>query len=65
MRKCKNCGAELKATEKHSHEELCPRCGVAPGIETITDLPKANVREAHRKLKNEIKEIKEEKKPEE
>ena len=60
---CRNCGVEITAPEKHRHEEvICPSCGLAPGIESMTDLPRANVREAHRKLKAEIKEIKEQKK---
>ena len=39
--------------------EICPKCGMAGGVQTISDMPKLHLREAHRKLKEEIKEAKE------
>jgi predicted ATP-dependent serine protease len=49
MHKCKNCGTEVERIAP-----VCPSCGEAPGAaETITDLPKANVKEADKKLKAE------------
>ena len=54
---CKSCGEPL------SHEdEACPKCGLAGGPETITDLPPLHLREAHKQLKKEIKEAREQQK---
>jgi uncharacterized OB-fold protein len=51
---CRGCGEVLVGGA-----EICPKCGFAPGAQTITDLPRANIKEAHRKLKEEIEEIRE------
>lgn len=48
---CRSCGATV-----YEDLESCPSCGTVGGAETITDLPKLHLREAHRKLKEEIKE---------
>jgi len=57
---CRGCGDTLV-----KGAEICPKCGLAPGAQTMTDLPRANIKEAHRKLKQEIKEIREQKEREE
>jgi predicted ATP-dependent serine protease len=50
MHKCKSCGTALEKTAP-----VCPRCGEVPGMaETITDLPKANIKEARKELLAEI-----------
>jgi uncharacterized OB-fold protein len=56
---CRSCG-----TKVYENLDVCPSCGEAGGIQAITDLPKLHLREAHRKLKEEIREAKE-KEPEE
>jgi ribosomal protein L32 len=50
--------------EGKSSGDVCPHCGYTGGAETITDLPPVHLREAHRKLKAEISEAKEERKRE-
>lgn len=40
-------------------EDICPKCGTVGGAETISDMPKLHLREAHRKLKEEIREARE------
>jgi hypothetical protein len=57
MAKCKECGEPLSRKV-----DACPKCGVAGGPETITDLPRANLRKAHKQLKEEIKEIRKQEK---
>lgn len=59
---CRNCGAEVTGLETHRHDDACPSCGLAGGIAAMTDLPPASIRQAQKKLKAEIKEIKEQKK---
>lgn len=40
-------------------DDICPKCGMAGGPQTISDMPKLNLKEAHRKLKEEIREARE------
>jgi len=56
---CENCGAALPELEAP-----CPSCGTSGGAQTISDLPKVNLRAAHKKLKEEIKEAREHEKEE-
>ena len=35
MAKCKNCGVDID-----KHVNLCPKCGLNPGVETITSVLK-------------------------
>ena len=56
---CRSCGEKV-----YPDIDVCPHCGEAGGIETITDLPPVNLRQAHRKLKEEIREAREERKRE-
>lgn len=51
---CRSCGAPVGKSD-----EWCPDCGKGGGPQTITDLPSVHLREAHRKLKEEIREAKE------
>jgi len=57
MSKCRKCGEPLTIDA-----ETCPKCGLAGGPETITDLPPLHLREAHKQLKKEIKEAREKRK---
>ena len=57
---CRECGESLP-TEADS----CPRCGLAPGPETLTDYPRVDFKKARKQLKEEIKEAKEKGKPKE
>jgi len=51
MAKCESCGEEIEKSTP-----VCPSCGEEPGMaETITDLPGAHVKEAHKELMSEIK----------
>lgn len=50
---CRSCGAKV-----YKELDPCPNCGAAGGAQTITDLPKVHLREAHKKLKEEIREAK-------
>jgi RNA polymerase subunit RPABC4/transcription elongation factor Spt4 len=54
---CRSCGEPLPGGA-----EACPRCGLAGGPETITDLPPLHLKEARKQLKKEIKEAKEKRK---
>jgi RNA polymerase subunit RPABC4/transcription elongation factor Spt4 len=54
MAKCNNCGEPL-----HVDAETCPKCGLAGGPETITDLPRADVKGARARLKEDIKDARE------
>ena len=56
---CENCGTQLT-----DEEAACPSCGISGGGQTISDLPKVNLRAAHKKLKEEIKEAREHEKEE-
>jgi ribosomal protein L32 len=56
---CRECGTLLTTGS------VCPKCGVVGGPETITDMPGPHLREAHRQLKKEIKEAREQKKQQE
>ncbi len=49
---------EARREESSGRVNVCPKCGMAGGVQTISDLPRANLREAHRKLKEEIREAK-------
>jgi len=51
---CTGCGAALPAEEAD-----CPSCGMSGGAQTISDLPPLHLREAHGKLKEEIREARE------
>jgi uncharacterized OB-fold protein len=51
---CESCGTKL--TEE---DAACPSCGMSGGAQTISDLPKVNLRAAHKKLKEEIREARE------
>lgn len=50
MRKCKSCG-----TEYEKKQELCPKCGIGPGPQTITDMPSANIKGNRAELISDIK----------
>lgn len=39
MDDCPSCGEKMK-----KDAEVCPKCGLDPGSQTITDLPKAKIR---------------------
>jgi ribosomal protein L32 len=56
---CRECGTLLTTGN------ICPKCGVAGGPQTITDMPKSNIREADRQLRKEIKEAREREKRQE
>ena len=60
MAKCRDCGEPLP-----SDNETCPKCGLSGGPEAITDLPPLHLKEAHRQLKKEIKEAREQRKKKE
>ena len=51
---CQNCGTDLPEVDAP-----CPSCGLSGGAQTISDLPRLHLREAHQKLKEEIKEARE------
>ena len=51
---CENCGTELPEVDA-----ACPGCGMSGGAQTISDLPKVNLRAAHKKLKEETREARE------
>jgi len=54
---------EMMLEAEGRSDDVCPRCGFGGGATgTITDQPPANIKEAHRQLKAEIKEIREKKK---
>jgi len=54
---------EMMLEAEGRSDNVCPRCGFGGGATgTITDLPPTNIKEAHRQLKAEIKEIREKKK---
>jgi len=54
MTKCDKCGGDVA-----KEIDICPSCGLAPGPQAMSDLPKMSLREAHRKLKEEIREERE------
>jgi ribosomal protein L32 len=54
---CRSCGEPLQGKD-----DVCPKCGITGGAETITDLPPLHLKEAHRQLKKEIKDAKQKRK---
>jgi predicted amidophosphoribosyltransferase len=49
MAKCKSCGEPVEKSVN-----LCPKCGIAGGPQTITNLPGADVKKERKKLFTEI-----------
>lgn len=39
MTRCDSCGTEME-----KDRDICPECGLAPGPETITNLPKTRIK---------------------
>jgi ribosomal protein L32 len=54
---CRSCGEPLSG-----HDDVCPKCGVVGGSETITDMPPLHLKEAHKQLKKEIEEARQKRK---
>lgn len=50
MAKCKDCGEPLP-----TDNDLCPKCGLAPGAEDMSDFTKTGARAADKKLAEEIR----------